>query len=251
MRNWHRWSSAPYFYQVTTLILPWLYGVAAVAGGFGLWGALVYAPADFQQGDAFRIIYVHVPCAILSLALYAAMALCSIIYLVWHLKLADRLARALVSVGMLFCGLALLTGSIWGRPMWGTWWVWDARLTSELVLLFLYWGNIALRHVIVSDDQAAKACAVVGLMGAVDLPVIHYSVTWWQTLHQGPTLLTFGPQHISGEMLWPLLCMLFASGAMACILVVLSVHYDLLNKYSHTQWVKLLCDDTPVLKKVE
>lgn len=175
---------------------------------FGCFQGLVLAPSDAVQGDVYRIIYLHIPMATLSLSLYLGMAVMSVIYLIWHIKLADILAEAMALFGVVYTVLAIVTGSIWGKPTWGTWWIWDARLTSETVLLFLFLGYIALRKSIVNKQQAAKAAAIIGIIGAIDVPIIHYSVQWWHTLHQGPSILTFGSKHIATEMLIPIVVML-------------------------------------------
>jgi len=204
----HKLGSPPYFHRLAGRFLPWLYALALLAGAMGLYGGLVIAPADYQQGDAFRMIYVHVPCAYMSLFAYAFMAANSFVALVWRIKLSETLAMASAPIGAAFTFIALVTGSLWGKPMWGTWWTWDARLTSELVLLFLYLGVIGLHHAIEDARQAARAAAFLALIGIVNLPIVHYSVLWWNTLHQGQTLAA---AKISPSMAWPLLSMIFAT----------------------------------------
>ncbi|HET6545926.1 MAG TPA: heme ABC transporter permease [Rhodanobacteraceae bacterium] len=207
----HRLGSPPTFYRVAGRALPWCYGIALVLGAIGLYGGLVLAPADYQQGDAYRILFIHVPSAWMSLFVYAFMAANAFIALVWRIKLAEVLAMASAPVGAAFTFITLVTGSIWGKPMWGTWWTWDARLTSELVLLFIYLGVIGLYHAVEDRRQAARAAAFLALIGVVNLPIVHFSVNWWNTLHQGQTVRLLGPSKIDSAMLWPLLVMALAT----------------------------------------
>ncbi|MDF4981300.1 heme ABC transporter permease, partial [Vibrio parahaemolyticus] len=152
---------------------------------------LAYAPADYQQGDSFRIIYIHVPAAIWSMGVYMSMAIAAFIGIVWQLRISDMAALAMAPIGAVYTFIALITGAIWGKPMWGAWWVWDARLTSELVLLFLYLGVIALYHAFDDQKTAAKAAGILAIVGVINLPIIHFSVEWWNTLHQGATITKF------------------------------------------------------------
>lgn len=171
-----------------------------------IWG-LFYAPSDYQQGDAFRMIYVHVPSAFLSLMVYMCMAISATVFLIWRVKIADMFAKASAPIGALFTFLALITGSIWGKPMWGTWWIWDARLTSELILLFLFFGYMALRDALPAK-VGALASSYLAIIGMINIPIIHFSVIWWNTLHQGPTLSRFGKPAMDSSMLYPLLLMI-------------------------------------------
>jgi heme exporter protein C len=209
--NWtwfHRLASPPHFYRIADRLTPWFGWPAFLLIGVGLYGGLVLAPADYQQGDGFRILYVHAPSAWLSMFIYATMATAAGIGLIWRIKLAHAVAAAAAPVGAWFTFLALATGSLWGKPMWGTWWVWDARLTSELILLFLYLGFIALRASIDDVQRADRAGAVLAIVGIVNLPIIHYSVYWWNTLHQGSTVTKLDKPSITFDMLWPLLAMM-------------------------------------------
>lgn len=203
-------ASPKTFYRFAGQMHPWLTGLTVLLFAYGLLGALVLSPADYQQGDAYRIIYIHVPSAFLSLAIYSFMAFCALLFLVWRIKLADIMITVSAPLGACFTLLALITGSLWGKPMWGTWWIWDARLTSELILLFLYLGVIAVRSAFPDRNYAAKAVAVLVIMGFVDIPFIHYSVYWWNTLHQGATLSQFKKPTIAPAMLHPLLAMIAA-----------------------------------------
>ena len=196
----------------------------------GLYGALVSAPPDYQQGDSYRIIFVHVPAAWLSMSVYLVMAVASGIGLIWRIKLAEVIARTSAPIGASYTFLALATGSIWGKPMWGTWWVWDARLTSELILLFLYLGFIALQSAIQDRRSAARAGAVLALVGVVNLPIIHYSVEWWNTLHQGPTI----------TKLVPLLVMTLAFKLHFVTALLAGSRSEILEREQGTRWVATL-----------
>lgn len=216
-----------YFYQICGKWLRWNFLAAIIFLIYGVMTGLYFAPTDYQQGEAFRIMYVHVPCAMLSLFLYAWIAVCSFIYLVWRIKVADLLAYSIAPIGAFFTFAALITGSLWGKPMWGTWWIWDARLTSELILLFLYLGYIGLYQAIPSRKMAAKLGAILALVGVVDLPIIHYSVNWWNTLHQGATILQFDRPSIETSMLHPLLAMIVGLFLYAIFLISLRVRMEI------------------------
>lgn len=209
MWTWfHQLASPPTFYRFAERLAPWLLGAAALLIAAAVYAGLFIAPPDYQQGDAFRIIYVHVPAAALSLSIYLAMAVAGGIALIWRLKLAEVAVVAAAPIGASFTALALLTGMLWGKPMWGAYWVWDARLTSELVLLFLYLGIIGLRQAYADPRTAARACAWLALVGVVNVPIVHFSVNWWNSLHQGSTILSVDGivrPRMSASMLWPLL----------------------------------------------
>jgi heme exporter protein C len=205
--NLHKYSSPKYFYDISLGISSWSAVVCIILLLAGLYGGLVYAPPDYQQGDSFRIMYIHVPSAWMSLFIYMIMAGSGAVGLIWHIKVADVIARSSAPLGASFTFLTLVTGSIWGKPMWGTWWVWDARLTSELILLFLYLGYIALQSAFSDRRVAARAGAILALVGVINIPIIHYSVEWWSTLHQGPTVTKLSAPSIHISMLIPLLFM--------------------------------------------
>lgn len=207
----HKLGSPPTFFRFAGALRPWLLGLALVAGAIALYGGLILAPADYQQGDAYRIIFIHVPSAWMSLFIYAVMAVAAFVALVWHMKLAEIIAMECAPIGAAFTFITLVTGSLWGKPMWGTWWEWDARLTSELVLLFLYLGVIGLYHAFEDPRRGARAAAFLVLIGIVNLPIVHYSVVWWNTLHQGSTVRLLGPSKIDASMVWPLLTMMLAT----------------------------------------
>ena len=207
----HKFGSPPTFYRVTALLSPWLFGAALLMGLVGIYWGLFVAPADYQQSDAYRIIFIHVPCAWMGLFAYIFMAANAFIALVWRIKISEILAMSSAPVGAFFTAITLATGSIWGKPMWGTWWTWDARLTSELVLLFLFLGVIGLYNAIEDRRQAARAAGFLALVGIVNVPIVHFSVSWWNTLHQGSTVRLLGPSRIDSSMLWPLLLLALAT----------------------------------------
>ena len=229
-----------HFHTLARRLTPWLYGVSGVLFIAGLISGLVLAPPDYQQGESFRIIYVHVPSAWLSMFAYMVMACAAAASLIWRVKLGDVLARATAPVGASFTALALITGSLWGKPMWGTWWVWDARLTSELLLLFLYLGYLALQSAIEDRRAAARAGAVLAVVGVVNIPIIHYSVEWWSTLHQGATLTKFAAPSIATSMLIPLLIMTLAFQLFFFATVLVRARCEILEFDRHTQWVRNL-----------
>ena len=228
--SFYRLASPNYFYQQSGRLLPWLAAVTLLLFTTGLIWGLAFAPADYQQGNGFRIMYVHVPAAVFSMGVYVAMAVTGGIGLIWRIKVAAMVARSCAPIGAAFTFLALATGSLWGKPMWGAWWVWDARLTSELILLFLYLGYMALQEAIEERDTADRASAVLALVGLINIPIIHYSVEWWYTLHQGATILKLGKPSIAPAMLWPLLVMLAAYGLLALLVVLLRTRNEVLER---------------------
>lgn len=205
---------------------------------WGMYGGLVLAPPDYQQGDAFRIIYVHVPSAWLSLMIYTLMAGAGAVALVWRVKVAEAFVVAAAPIGASFTFLALVTGSIWGKPMWGTWWVWDARLTSELILLFLYLGVIALEGALEEPRRAARAAALLAVVGVINVPIIHYSVQWWNTLHQGPTVTRLDAPAIQWSMLMPLLVAALGFTLLFAWLVLVRMRVVLLRRERGSRWVR-------------
>jgi heme exporter protein C len=204
-RSLHRFANPGQFLRLSGAVLPWISVAGVVLTGIGLVWGLFFAPADWQQGDAVRIMYIHVPAAWLASAGYMGLAICSAISLVWRHPLADLAAAEISPVGAGFTAMCLATGSLWGKPMWGAWWVWDARLTSVLVLFFLYLGHIALVRAFDDPVRGYRAGAILALVGAVDLPIIKFSVDWWNTLHQPDTITLTGAPHMYVGMLWPLL----------------------------------------------
>lgn len=234
----HRLASPPHFFGVAGALRRWLMWPALLCLAVGAWGGLVLAPADYQQGEAFRIIYVHVPSAYLSMMVYVVMATASAIGLVWRMKLAHAVAAAAAPIGASFTFLALVTGAVWGQPMWGTWWVWDARLTSELILLFIYFGYILLRGAFDDVGRADRASAVFAIVGLVNIPIIHYSVIWWNTLHQGPTISKFDNPSITMDMLWPLLLMILGFTLFAFAVLTERVQAEVLEREQQARWAQ-------------
>ena len=238
MWTWfYKLASPPYVYGTAAALVPWFLGLAAIAIGYGLVDGLVFAPPDYQQGDAFRIIYVHVPSAWLSLFAYVGMAVAAAIALIWRIKMGYAVAAASAPIGASFTLLALVTGSLWGRPMWGTFWAWDPRLTSELILLFLYVGVMSLRSAFEDPARGDRAAALLALVGVVNVPIIHFSVVWWNSLHQGATVARFGKPTMAASMLWPLLSMalgfMLFYGAVLCM----RLQGEVLNRERQAKWV--------------
>ncbi len=242
---WHKLSSAKHFYPIAGVLTPWLLIPALLLLAWGSWQGLVVAPADYQQGESYRIIFVHVPSAWLSMMVYMVMAVNGAIYLIWKIKLADLVAAASAPMGAAFTFLALATGSLWGKPMWGTWWVWDARLTSELVLLFLYLGVIALRGAIDDRQRAGRAAGLLGVVGAINVPIIHYSVEWWETLHQPATVSKFSAPSMHSSMLVPLLVMAIAFTLFFFAVLMIRLRAGILEQERHTRWMAELYDNQP------
>jgi heme exporter protein C len=238
MRFIHKLASPKYFYELSGRIIPWAGGAALILMLVGAWWGLVEAPADYQQGDSFRIIYVHVPAAWMSLFIYVVMAGAGAIGLIWRIKLAEIVAISSAPIGASFTFLALVTGSLWGKPMWGTWWVWDARLTSELILLFLYLGVMALYGAVEDKRTASRAAAILAIVGVVNIPIIHYSVEWWNTLHQGPTVTKLDKPSIALEMLWPLLIMALGFKLYYVATVLMRARVELLERERNSRWVQ-------------
>lgn len=205
----HQLGSPPIFDRFAARWAPWCYAVAFVLMGVGLWQAF-QVPADYQQGDSFRIFYIHVPSAMMSMLVFGVMAVYAAIALIWRIKLCEILAMACAPVGAAFTLITLVTGSIWGKPMWGTWWDWDPRLTTELILLFLYLGVTGLYHAIDDRRAAARAAGLLAIVGVALLPVIKYSVVWWNSLHQGQTISLFGDSKIDPSMQLPFWLMFVA-----------------------------------------
>jgi heme exporter protein C len=225
-----RFISTKHFDRLARQIIPILAILALILSVYGTIGGLHLAPADYQQGNAFRIIYVHVPSAFLSLLIYFLTGMAAAIGLIFRIKLFDMFVSGSLFLGAWFTLLALVTGCIWAKPMWGTWWIWDARLTSELILLFLYLGVIALKAAIPERRVATQASAVLLMLGLVNLPIIHYSVYWWNTLHQGASIRLWGPSLISPSMLHPLLAMIAAFIAYYFLVALLHVRCEILER---------------------
>jgi heme exporter protein C len=211
--SWRRWASPALFYVLAGRLVPWFAGLASVLAAAGLLVGFVIAPTDHQQGEVYRIIFIHVPAAWMSMFIYLVAALHAALALAFHTRVSALMARALAPTGALFAAIALWTGAAWGKPTWGTWWVWDARLTSELILLFLYLGYLGLVSAIDDPRRADRAGAILLLAGVVDLPVIYFSVQWWNTLHQGASLSLTSAPSMAGTMLTGMLLMAAAAWA--------------------------------------
>jgi heme exporter protein C len=240
----HKLASPKHFYRISGKLIPWLAGICLLLVLAGLYYGLLVAPPDYQQGDSYRIMFIHVPAAWMSLFIYVVMAVAGAIGLIWRMKLAEVMLISSAPVGASFTFLALVTGSIWGKPMWGTWWVWDARLTSELILLFLYLGVIALHSAIEDRRTAARAVAILALVGVINVPIIHYSVEWWNTLHQGPTVTKFDKPSIHLSMLIPLLLMAVAFKLYYLFVVLMRARCEVLDRERNTSWVRELVEET-------
>lgn len=231
-------ASPKRFYTIAMRLNPFL-GMAALCAILCgcIWG-LFLAPADYQQGDAFRIIYLHVPFAFLSMGLYAAMSFQAVLLLIWRIKIAGLMMLSLANVGLLCTAIALVTGIIWGKPMWGTWWIWDARLTSELILFCLYAAILATRASLSDTSESDRVVAILVLVGALDLPIIHYSVYWWNTLHQGQTLTVLAAPKIATSMLYPLLLNVFGFGCWAAWSALRYTQNRVVEREKKQAWVR-------------
>jgi len=206
----HKYANPNQFLRIANPLLPWLSGLTILCIGVGLYLGLFVAPPDYQQGETVRIMYIHVPSAWMAMFCYSSMAIAAAVGLIWKHPLADVAAKATAPIGACFTFLALFTGSLWGKPMWGTWWVWDARLTSMLVLLFLYLGYIALVNAFDDPTRGTRASSILVLVGFINVPIIKFSVDWWNTLHQPASVIKMGGPSIDASMLWPLLLMAVA-----------------------------------------
>jgi len=203
----HRFANPNRFLKLANTILPWCAGLTVLTLGAGLYLALFRSPPDYQQGETVRIMYVHVPSAWMAMAVYASIAVSSAVALIWRHPVADLIGKSAAPIGAGFTLICLITGSLWGKPMWGTWWVWDARLTSMLILFFLYLGYIALVNAFDDPNRGYRAAGILALVGVVNLPIIKFSVDWWNTLHQPASVVRFDGPAIHPAMLWPLLLM--------------------------------------------
>jgi len=225
-----RYANPAIFMRLSGALLPWVSGAAAIALAVGLYLGF-HVPPDYQQGMTVTIMFVHVPAAIVAESAYGLIAIASLFSLVWRHPLADTAARAAAPLGAGFTALGLITGSLWGRPMWGAYWVWDARLTSFLLLLFLYLGYIALWNAIEDEARAARAAAILALIGAINLPIIKFSVDWWNTLHQGESILS---GQIASVFLWPLLTMALGYMLLFAALWMIRIRTDIVNRRART-----------------
>jgi heme exporter protein C len=234
----HRLGSPPYIYGLAARLTPWFAWLSAVLIIGGLYGGLVLAPPDYQQGDDVRIMYVHVPTAWMSLMVYTTMAISAGVGLIWRIKVTHAVAASCAPIGASFTLVALVTGSLWGYRMWGTYWEWDPRLTSELILLFLYLGYMGLRSAMDDMQRADRASAVLAVVGVVNVPIIHYSVLWWNSLHQGPSVMQLAKPTMPPSMLIPLLLMLFGFTTLFAALVLVRLRAEILNRERAASWIR-------------
>ncbi|PPR20670.1 MAG: Heme exporter protein C [Alphaproteobacteria bacterium MarineAlpha10_Bin3] len=223
----HKYANPNQFLRIANPILPWCAWLAGLAIAAGLYLGLVQAPADYQQGETVRIMYVHVPSAWMALFVYTNMAIASATAIIWRHPLGFLIAKASAPIGACFTFISLATGSLWGKPMWGTWWVWDARLTSVLILFFLYIGYIALVDAFDDPTRGQRAASILALVGAVNVPIIHYSVEWWNTLHQPASVARMDGPAIHSSMLWPLLIMAIGFTALYFALMVVRLRGEI------------------------
>lgn len=234
----HRLGSPPYVYALAARLTPWFAWSAAALIVVGLYGGLVLAPPDYQQGDDYRIIYVHVPSAWMSLMVYTTMAASAAVGLIWRMKVAHAVAASCAAIGASFTFAALVTGSLWGARMWGTYWEWDPRLTSELILLFLYLGYLGLRSSIDDMQRADRASAVLAVVGIVNVPIIHYSVQWWNSLHQAASVMQLAKPKMPASMLIPLLLMFLGFTLMFAALLLVRLRAEILSRERTASWIR-------------
>jgi heme exporter protein C len=242
--NWLKYSSPQTFYPLAGKMIPWFASVAAILSAVGLYVGFFVAPTDATQGESYRIIFIHVPAAWMSMFIYMVMAAWAGLGLVLNTRLSSMMAQALAPTGAMFTFVALWTGSFWGRPTWGTWWVWDARLTSELILLFLYIGFMSLQAAIDDPRRSDRAGAVLALVGVVNIPIIYFSVKWWNTLHQGASVSLTRAPSMAKTMLWAMLIMTFAFWAYAIAVVLKRARCIILEREQRAQWVAELKSET-------
>lgn len=235
--NWYKYASPVSFYPLAGKMIPVFAVLSAILFIIGLYIGFVAAPTDFQQGEAYKIIYIHVPAAWMAMFLYILMAVYAAIGLAFNARLAAMMARSLATTGALFAFISLWTGSLWGKPMWGTWWVWDARLTSTLILFFLYIGFLSLHSAIEDTRRADRAAAVLAIVGAVNVPIIYFSVQWWNTLHQGATIRFTQKSSMAPIMMWGLLAMVFACWMYSIAVVLMRLRCIILEREQKNTWV--------------
>jgi len=240
---WLHYAGPQAFYGLAGRVWPWCAALAAVLGVWGLWLGFMVAPADAQQGEGYRIIFVHVPASWMSMVIYMAMAFWSVLGLTFNTRLSGMMTRALAPTGAMFAFLSLWTGALWGKPMWGTWWVWDARLTSELILFFLYLGYIALTSAIDDQRRGDRAGALIAIVGAINVPIIYFSVVGGTTLHKGASVSLTKSPTMAQVMLWGMLLMAMCFWLYTIALVLYRVRTTILQRESHTAWVQAIVQE--------
>jgi heme exporter protein C len=237
---WLYFSSPKNFYPLAGKLIPWFAWLAVILTLIGLYLGLIMAPTDFQQGESYRIIFIHVPAAWMSMFIYLVMAGYAIIGLVWNIKMAEMMATSLAPTGAMFTFLALWTGALWGKPTWGAYWVWDARLTSELILLFLYIGFISLQNAIDDPRRASRASGLLAIVGAINVPIIYFSVKWWNTLHQGASVSITKAPSMAAIMFAAMIVMAFAFWMYTIAVVLMRARNVILERERQTVWVEEL-----------
>ncbi|QKK02884.1 MAG: heme ABC transporter permease [Pseudomonadota bacterium] len=243
--GFHRMGSPPTFYRIGQRLAPWLWAGFALCAAIGVYQALYVVPPDYQQGDSYRILFIHVPAAWQAMAGYIIMAVLAFVALVWRIRAAEILAMAAAPIGAALTAVCLATGSLWGKPMWGTWWAWDARLTSMLVLLFIYLGIMGLYAAFDDRRKGARVASILVLVGLVNIPLIHFSVEWWTTLHQGSTIRLLGESSMHPSMLPPLVWMTVAVKLMFGAALLDRARNDLLDQDRRKAWVRSLTGERP------
>ncbi len=241
--NWFKYASPATFYPLAGRLIPWFAVLAALAAVVGLYLGFFVAPTDYQQGEAYRIMFIHVPAAWMSMFIYIVMAVYAALGLIFNTRLSAMMASALAPTGAMFTFLALWTGALWGKPMWGAWWVWDARLTTELILLFLYIGYMSLQAAIDDARRASRASALLAIVGVVNVPIIYYSVQWWNTLHQGASISFAKAPTMAATMLSAMMVMAFACWMYAIAVVLARVRCIILERERHSEWVMEMLED--------
>ena len=238
--RWFQWAAPQSFYPLAGKLWPPFAAVAAILAFAALYLGFFVAPTDFQQGEGYRIIFAHVPASWMSMVIYLAMAFWAFLGFTLNTRLSGMMTQALAPTGAMFTFLSLWTGALWGKPMWGTWWVWDARLTSELILFFLYMGYIALTSAIDDPRRADRAGGLVALVGAVNVPIIYFSVKWWNTLHQGASVSVTKGSSMAQTMLWAMLLVALAFWAYSIAMALYRVRSIILQRERHSRWVQEL-----------
>ncbi len=242
MINWFKYSAPSTFYPLAGRLIPVFWALTAILGAIGLYISFFVAPTDAQQGEGYRIIFIHVPASWMSMFIYCIMAFWSLLGLTFNTRLSGMMTSALAPTGALFAFLSLWTGALWGKPMWGAWWVWDARLTSELILFFLYLGYMALHAAIDDPRRADRAGALLSLVGVVNVPIIYFSVKWWNTLHQGASVSLTKSPSMASTMLWGMLIMALAFWTYTIAVALMRARSIMLEREANTEWVKHLPD---------
>jgi len=243
--NLYYYASPSTFYPLAGRLIPWFAALAIILTVAGLYISFFVAPTDFQQGEGYRIIFIHVPAAWMSMFIYIVMAFWSAIGLAWNTRLSFVMARSLAPTGAMFTFVALWTGAFWGKPMWGAWWVWDARLTSELILFFLYVGVMALQAAIDDPRRSDRAGALLNLVGVINVPIIYFSVKWWNTLHQGSSVSLTRAPSMAHIMLWGMLIMALAAWMYTIAVALVRARSMILERERQTDWVRALLEEKP------